>query len=219
MKRMVLPDLIKYWGTDLKSLESLVLELTLMSVQWTDIPEFPACIRVSIQWENLECMISRWQASLENARKPDAASGISVKEAFLNTQLPNNWRSFLKGLNSGWLSIGLHPTTISALPCMIGHTSLLMSSPRYWLSPSVFTTISAPSSIDLLKPVLNAFASPLFSLISTRWSTPACLAASEVLSVLPSLTTRISTRSIPSTFLGMSRIVSLIVPPSLKQGI
>ena len=78
------------------------------------------------------------------------------------------------------------PTTMSALPATIGATSLGMSSPSYWLSPSVLTITSAPSFRHASRPAWKPAARPLLFVSRTMWSTPPARATSIVLSVEPS---------------------------------
>src|SRR4051794_12957994 len=108
---------------------------------------------------------------------------------------------------------------MSARPSMIGSTSLGMSWPEYWLSPSVLTMTSAPSFRHASSPAWKPAARPLLFVSRTMWSTPCSRATATVRSTDPSSMTSHSTSSKPSTSRGRSASVSGRVSSSLKQGI
>src|SRR4051794_8802129 len=111
------------------------------------------------------------------------------------------------------------PTTMSALPSRIGWISLGMSSAQYWLSASVFTTMSAPSFRHASRPAWKPAARPLLLVRRTTWSTPFSRATSIVRSVDPSSTMSHSSTSIPGSSRGSSASVAGSCCSSLKQGI
>ena len=108
---------------------------------------------------------------------------------------------------------------MSALPARIGATSFGMSPPKYWLSASVLTMMSAPSFSEASSPAWKAAASPLLFVRRTTWWTPCSRATSTVRSVEPSSITSHSTCSMPSISRGRSPSVEGRVSSSLKQGI
>ena len=108
---------------------------------------------------------------------------------------------------------------MSASPARIGATSFGMSAPLYWLSASVFTTMSAPSFRQASRPAWNAAARPLLLVSRTTWCTPWARATSTVSSLDPSSMTSHSTVSIPGTLRGRSASVAGSCSASLKQGI
>ena len=95
-----------------------------------------------------------------------------VSEARRTTALPSRWSRFLIGEKCSISSIGRAPTTMSASPARIGWISLGMSAALYWLSASVFTTMSAPSFSAASSPAWKAAARPLLLVSRTMWSTP-----------------------------------------------
>jgi len=152
------------------------------------------------------------------ARKPLVASGTSVPDRRLTTRLPSLCRTFFIAEKSLCPSMSLHPTTTSAFLSRTGLTSLTMSAPLYWLSPSVFTMMSAPRKSAASRPFPKALVSPMFLLFFTMKSTPSSSATSMVLSVLPSSIMRVYISSTPSILLGRSAITAGSEFSSLRQG-
>ena len=146
-------------------------------------------------------------------------SGTSVPDARRTTALPSRWSRFFSGEKCSIWSVSRSPITMSASPARIGATSFGMSPPKYWLSASVLTMMSAPSFSEASSPAWKAAARPLLFVSRTMWSTPFSRATSTVRSVEPSSITSHSTVSIPSTSRGRSASVPGRVASSLKQGI
>lgn len=91
-------------------------------------------------------MFRRMSEYFEYARKPLAASGRSSPAARDATQEPKRCISFLNPEKCSIVRVWRSPMTISASWRRIGCTSSAICACGYWLSPSVFTTMSAPWS-------------------------------------------------------------------------
>src|SRR5690606_8677889 len=111
------------------------------------------------------------------------------------------------------------PMTISARPESSGATSSAMSDPEYWLSASVLTMMSAPARRLASMPATKAAARPFRRRNRTTWWAPCARATSDVRSVEPSSTIRISIVSIPGIDRGRSASVAGRVSASFRQGI
>ena len=108
--------------------------------------------------------------------------------------------------------------TMSARPSRIGCTRSAIRSCGYWLSPSVLTTMSAPSSSARCTPSWKDRPRPRLRACRTKWVTPWARATSTVRSVEPSsmISTRIS--SIPGISRGIVERTRGSVSSSLRQG-
>jgi hypothetical protein len=94
-----------------------------------------------------------------------------------------------------------------------------MRSWGYWLSPSVLTRMSAPSSKERTTPSRKDRPRPWVRAWWTKWVTPCSRATATVRSVHPSSMTRISISSTPGTWRGMVARTEGSVRSSFKQGI
>jgi hypothetical protein len=165
---------------------------------------FHAWINVSTAYEKLDVMLSFIRDSREYARNQLTLSGTSVHDKKRTTQLPNHWKNFLTIQKWAIEEVFLFPITISAVLSRIGATSEVINFHGYWLSPSVFTRISAPFLSAFSTPVRNAFQSPAFFLWIKIWVTQKSRATAIVLSLLQSSIIWVSIAEIHAIFWGSS---------------
>src|SRR4051794_28574683 len=109
--------------------------------------------------------------------------------------------------------------TMSAVPATTGATRSGMRSCGYWLSPSVLTRMSAPSSSARCAPSWNERPRPRLPACRTNWVTPCARATSTVPSVEPSSITRTMISSMPGMRSGIDRRTAGSVSSSFRQGI
>jgi hypothetical protein len=86
------------------------------------------------------------------ARKPLVESRTSVPLARRTTREPQRCRTLERSEKWAMVSVWRSPTTMSARPARIGATRRAMSAPRYWLSASVLTMMSAPRRRHASRP-------------------------------------------------------------------
>src|SRR5688500_17169561 len=156
--------------------------------------------------------------SREYARNPLAASGRSVLAALLTIWLPIFCSSTFgpEKCSTRWTCRSA--MTMSARPATIGCTRSAMRSCGYWLSPSVLTTMSAPSSSARWTPSWKDRPRPRLRAWRTKCTTPCSLATSTVRSVDPSSMIRTMISSIPSMDVGIVDRTAGRVSSSLRQG-
>ena len=93
-----------------------------------------------------------------------------------------------------------------------------MRSCGYWLSPSVLTTMSAPSSSARWTPSWKERPSPRLRACRTKWTTPCSRATSTVRSVDPSSMMSTTISSMPGISRGIVDSTAGRVSSSLRQG-
>ena len=143
---------------------------------------------------------------------------MSVPPAMFTMRLPNFWRAILPFEKCSTRWTWRSAMTISASPRRIGWTRSPMRSCGYWLSPSVFTTMSAPSSRARWTPSWNDRPRPRLRAWCTNSVTPCSRATSTVRSVEPSSMMSTMISSIPGISFGIVLSTRGRVSCSFRQG-